>query len=42
MNTVELWSRSALGLTGLAYTFTWRLPQHGIEVTTTKATNFAG
>ena len=33
MNAVKLWSRRALGLTGLAYTFTWRLPQHGVKVT---------
>ena len=24
-----------------AYTFAWRLPQHGVKVTTTKAANFA-
>ena len=41
MNAAELWSRRALGLTGLAYTFAWRLPQHGVKVTTTKAANFA-
>jgi hypothetical protein len=32
----------ALGFTRIADAFAWRLPQHGVKVTTTKTANFAG
>ena len=41
MNAVKLWNRRALGFTRIADALAWRLPQHGVKVTTTKAANFA-